>query len=96
MPSAPAATADWPTEPCEGRGCSALAIWATTTNLRAMPVDVEPVPDGNVLLSWVGGAVRAEVVGSRNQARLFGKAARKSHFVTCPAAADFRRPRGRR
>lgn len=96
MPSAPAATADWPTQPCEGRGCTAQVIWATTANVRPMPVDVEPVADGNVLLSWVNGTVRAEVIGARGQARLFGRTRYRSHFTSCPDADRFRKPRVRR
>jgi hypothetical protein len=91
--TAPAATADWPTEPCEGRGCTAQIIWAGTNRGNAMPVDVDPVADGNVLLRWVGGKPYAEVIGKGSQARLFGKPARKSHFVTCPDADKFRRRR---
>jgi hypothetical protein len=94
--TASAATADWPTQPCDGRGCTALIVWATTANVRPMPVDPEPVGDGNVLLSWVNGAVRAEVIGKSGQARLFGRTRYRSHFASCPAAGDFRRPRGRR
>jgi hypothetical protein len=89
--TAPAAAPEWPTEPC--KGCKAPIVWALTINAKPMPVDPAPAPDGNVLLSRVAGGVRAEVV--RNPARLFGKKAYRSHFVSCPKAGDFRRPRGR-
>lgn len=88
--TAPAATADWPTEPCEG--CGAPVIWAHTSR-TVMPVDPDPTPDGNVVLRQFGGRPFAEVV--TNPAKLFGRVARKSHFVTCPRAADFRRLRRR-
>lgn len=87
--TAPAAAASsWPTQPCGG--CGAPVVWTTTANLRPMPVDPEPAPDGNVLLTAVGLGVRAEVVG--NPARLFGRTAYRSHFSTCPKAGDYRRP----
>lgn len=89
--TAPAATADWPTATCDG--CGAPIIWATTVRANQMPVDVDPAPDGNVVLRSVGGRPYADVFS--NPAKLFGKVARKSHFVTCPKSADFRRPRRR-
>jgi hypothetical protein len=89
--TAPAAPA-WPTEPCEG--CKAPIVWAVTRNARPMPVDPEPAPDGNVLLTRTASGVSAEVVS--NPARLFGRKAYRSHFVTCPKADRYRRPRSRR
>jgi hypothetical protein len=90
--TAPAATAGWPTTPC--KGCGKPVIWATTANLRPMPVDPEPAAEGNVVLMRLGLGVRAEVI--TNPGRLFGRRTYVSHFVTCPKAAEFRRPRGRR
>lgn len=90
--TAPAAAPEWPTEPC--KGCGAHVIWASTIRANTMPVDARPVPDGNVVLRWLGGKPYAEVVS--NPAKLFGKTVRKSHFVTCPKADRYRRPRTRR
>lgn len=84
-----AATADWPTDTCDG--CGAPIIWASTNRGEKMPVDEQPSTDGNVLLRMLGGKPHAEVV--RNPAKLFGKVARKSHFASCPVASQFRRPR---
>lgn len=85
----------FPVEHC--KSCNGLIIWATTANLRTMPVDAEPVnPNtggGNILLAETGATPRATVVS--NPARLFGKTVYRSHFVTCPHAERHRHPRAR-
>lgn len=81
----------WPTEACKGRGCSARIIWALSRKDVRMPIDVEPVPDGNVLLGWdAAGNVRATVLTKAMTARAFGRTLYVSHFATCPDAAYFR------
>jgi hypothetical protein len=55
-----------------------------------MPLDQEPVPDGNVVV--VDGV--ACVLKSEREALLVGEEPRYvSHFATCPQAAAHRRPR---
>ncbi len=92
-PTAPAAEAPtWPTAKCNDDGCSADIIWARTNAGKAMPVDAVPVDNGNVLLRpWPGrDEPEAHVV---NMPERFDAPRYTSHFVTCPAAASFRRPR---
>jgi hypothetical protein len=77
----------YPTEKC--RSCPAQVIWAVTERGKTMPVNVAPVPGGNVLLTEQYGRLTAVVVPAK---RAFGrKDLRKSHFVDCPDAAKWRR-----
>jgi hypothetical protein len=75
------------------RSCRAPIRWATTANGRAMPVDLEPVPDGNL---WLGrgpyGAVIASVVPEERREELAGELY-LPHFATCPHAHKHRRRR---
>jgi hypothetical protein len=67
--------------------CLAPIIWTLTANGKAMPVDVEPVNGGNLLLVVGSGEpalaeyVPADPDGARHV----------SHFVTCPQAATHRK-----
>lgn len=73
--------------------CPAQIIWAITTNALWMPVDAEVHPDGNVALS--AGPSPEPVATVLGTAKRFGRRdLRRSHFVTCPAAARLRK-RGR-
>lgn len=79
------------------RDCPAQIIWTRTkANNRAMPVNVEPVHGGNVVLTtgngdtpWAEVLTRDEVV--KRDAR--GVRSFVSHFTTCPAAAKRRKHR---
>lgn len=62
--------------------CGAAIVWARTDTGRSMPLDPDPVEGGNVQLGADGVA---RVVGP-----LFG-GTHKSHFATCPQAAQHRR-----
>jgi hypothetical protein len=82
----------WESTPC--KSCSAPVIWATTTRGKAMPVDPDPVVEGNLVLEARFGDAPplARVLGVAKQ---FGrKDLRVAHFVTCPQAGQWRR-RGR-
>lgn len=69
------------------RSCGASIVWAITAAGKRMPVDAAPSPAGNLVLE--GDAVR--VVPS---ADMFDKRPRHtSHFVTCPQAAQHRKPK---
>jgi hypothetical protein len=74
----------------ECRSCKAPIIYAATTGGKTMPVDAEPVDDGNVLLrrTTYGGAVATVTT-----ATLFSDPLRKSHFATCPDADEWRSKR---
>ncbi|MEU4781055.1 hypothetical protein [Micromonospora sp. NPDC023633] len=78
---------EYPTEKC--KSCPAQVIWAVTERGKAMPVDAEPGPGGNVQLVEQYGQLTAVVVPAK---RAFGRTnLRKSHFVTCPQAHEWRR-----
>jgi hypothetical protein len=96
-----------PTKTC--KACGAEIIWAVVeeSGLR-MPVNPEPTPDGNVLLSVVvqGGARRVGIGGvfcpaGTLLARILkkgeevdeGRPRRVAHFTTCPKAGAFRKKR---
>lgn len=79
--------ADYPIETC--RSCPAQIIWAVTERGKRMPVDVDPVPGGNVQLVEQHGQLTAVVVPAK---RAFGRMnLRKSHFTTCPQADQWRK-----
>lgn len=72
------------------KSCGAPVFWATTKDGKAMPVDVEPRLDGNVLLfRRSNGLLRAEVIG-KDVPRSPDRKYRVSHLATCPAAANHR------
>lgn len=62
-----------------------------------MPLDLDPHPDGNVRLGWVGGELLAlvlagaELEGARVEP---GGNLYRSHFVTCPDADRWRQGDG--
>ena len=74
--------------------CNAELIWVKTTAGKVMPVDAAPSLRGNVEIvpSAGGGALYAKV----HKAPVPGGRARTSHFATCPAAGEWRRPAGER
>ena len=65
------------------RSCGAAIIWCKTANGKAMPVDAEPVKDGNL-------CVTNGVAHAPTEADGFGPRF-KSHFGECPHAAKHRR-----
>lgn len=76
---------------CSCQSCGARIYWATTEAGRDMPVDASPYPDGNLatFLSPEGLIVR------KYDGHAVQKDAprRKSHFATCPQAAQHRKDR---
>lgn len=76
------------------RSCGAAIVWAKTTNGKAMPVDLMPTDDGNIVLLDDGnerGEQTALVVKSGEEHPSVER--HKSHFATCPKAASHRKPR---
>jgi hypothetical protein len=67
------------------RSCGAAIIWLRTLNGGRMPVDAEPVADGNIVRR--GNACRVlpkdEALGAK---AVEGEPRFMSHFVTCPVA----------
>lgn len=72
--------------------CNGRIVWALTTAGRRMPVDLDPVEGGNVLLVERGGELppRAEVLG-RADRPAEGVLTYRAHFSTCPDAGAHRR-----
>jgi hypothetical protein len=60
---------------------------------KMMPLDVEPVPDGNVVIEPADGAIppRARTLKKGEADTLpEGTLRYKSHFATCPQAGNWR------
>jgi hypothetical protein len=76
------------------RSCGRPIVWAISAAGKNIPLDPEPRADGNLLrhASTLDGKIvfRAEVV-DRDDPTLANRYV--SHFVTCPDAKNFRRPR---
>jgi len=70
--------------------CRAPIRWVVTLGDKRMPLDVDPHPDGTVVRTVTrDGLVRARVLtGDQLPAQ---ETAYRSHFVTCPNAAQHRR-----
>lgn len=66
---------------CKAKACGAPIIWARTSNDKNIPVDAEGVR----LVVFDGTR------GGQPFARIL--TARKPHHSTCPAAAEFRKPK---
>lgn len=70
------------------RSCGAPVRWVKTNTGRPMPLDPEPVPTGNVVMCLGLAHVLRE--DRDPQVERFN-----AHFVTCPHAAQHRKPRTR-
>lgn len=79
----------WPVEQCGSPRCGKPIIWAKTENLRDMPVNADPDPEGKLLLTWDYATVRCTMM--RTAAQRFGKTLHSSHFATCRDADRYRR-----
>jgi hypothetical protein len=73
------------------RSCGGSIRWVLTGKGRRMPVDPDPVDNGNVTLAVVAGVVHATVHGDATG--ITGVARYISHFATCPEAHKHRRRR---
>lgn len=67
------------------KSCGAPIRWLTTLRGKQIPIDPEPVPNGNVVIEGNG---RARVIG--NGAPADGPLY-QSHFASCPSSAQHRR-----
>lgn len=71
--------------PCQA--CAAPIMFLPTATGKRIPLNAAPAPTGNMVIrDGVAGVARADEVVSNVPRYL-------SHFVTCPDAAKFRRPR---
>lgn len=71
--------------PAHCSSCKARILWGRTSKGQSMPVDAEPVGDGEWLLE------RGELVHHGNGASLFITLRYRSHFATCPQADQHRK-----
>lgn len=69
------------------RSCGAAIRWVLLPGGKRMPVDAAPAVDGSVLL---GANDTASVLAVADRARCTAPLY-KSHFATCPQAAQHRR-----
>lgn len=81
------------TEPSECRSCGALILWVQWPSGKRMPVDVGPVQDGDIVLTWrrtenVLLAARASQLDEEHRA---GRNKYVSHFSSCPQADQHRK-----
>lgn len=67
------------------RGCHESIRWARTEARKAIPINPDPVPDGNIVVT--DGGI-AHVLSSTEMAT---GSRYVSHFSTCPKSAHFRR-----
>lgn len=72
------------------KSCGASILWVKTLGGRAMPLDAEPVPDGNVVVHNKTCVVLTKE--QQGDTDLKGTGPRyQSHFATCSQAAKHRR-----
>ena len=67
------------------RACPAKILWAKTERGNSIPLDPDPVPDGNIVVTDAGVAHVLRATEMATGPRYV------SHFVTCPGRAKFRR-----
>lgn len=66
------------------KSCKAPIRWVHTANGKRMPLNADPVPDGNITIR--------DGIAHTGQPELFDDKERfTSHFVTCPFAAQHRK-----
>ena len=80
----------------EHRSCGAPVIWTLAHNGKWMPVDAEPVENGNITLREnPSGKVIAEYPGKEHPVLFneggFARARYVSHFATCKHSNNWRR-----
>ena len=80
------------------KSCGAELLWAKTPNGRMMPLDVQPVPDGNIKLLGDGTCevlTKDDLEHIDEKCDLSGYVPRlhTSHFATCPGASQHRKAR---
>lgn len=82
----------WRTEEC--RSCHAPIVWARTAfNNTPIPIDVEPVDDGNILVEVKDGTAARLValVLPPGDERITSERTYTAHFATCPDGDRWRR-----
>lgn len=73
------------------RSCKAPIVWAVTEKTgKAIPVDAEATPDGNIVLTAGAGSPVAHVL-TADDGPVDPEARFRSHFATCPNASTHRK-----
>lgn len=75
------------------RSCDAPVRWVTTERGKNMPLNPDPVENGNIELIQRDGQTIA-VVHPAGHVDLFGGPRFVTHFTDCPSAAEWRREHG--
>ena len=74
------------------KSCGAAIVWTVTHKGRPMPVDAEPVENGNVRLRRDGDDLVAEYPGKEHPSLFEDDGLRYvSHFSTCPESKQWRK-----
>jgi hypothetical protein len=68
------------------KGCGQAIEWHKTAEGKNIPIDPEPHEDGNLTFDE---RMRVVYAAKGSKPRMY-----KSHFATCPKAAEFRKKRG--
>ena len=90
---------DYQDSPARGecRSCYSDVIWTITERGERMPVNIDPEPNGNLILSNRAGRTNAPsaiYVGKPDPEALFDEYEGQryiSHFATCPQKKQWRR-----
>jgi hypothetical protein len=76
----------------ECRSCGARIRWGLTPKGKAVPVDWEPVAEGNLVLEVYETDLTVTVLPFRKGKHSEHGPRYVSHFATCPQAKAWRRP----
>lgn len=72
------------------RSCGAEIRWALTVkNGKHIPIDAQPVPDGNIVIEYRNGGDEARPATDAD--RKLKRPLYKSHFATCTDAPEWRK-----
>lgn len=83
----------WRVDTC--RSCHARIVWARTAFTGAvMPINMEPVDDGNIIVTENGGGRLIATVLPPGDPRITEETTYVTHFATCPDATGWRRRHG--
>lgn len=82
-----------PTKPSPCKSCGAPMLWVEWASGKRMPVAVEPVADGDIVLTFrkSEGKLLAARATELDEEHLAGRKRYVSHFASCPQAKQYRR-----
>lgn len=72
------------------RGCGAAMVWVASTKGGTVPLDPRPAPDGNLVFEPAAATPTVRYLRKEDVVPA-GTARYRSHFSSCPEAAQFRR-----